>query len=230
VVQGPARRLGAREAERATTKLIESVRELSMVHEVVLRDLVHKVHGAVDAGVPGDLVECGVWRGGAAFLMAAVLAQRGDDSRRVWMFDSFEGLPAPRQVDGPAAHAYFENTDAPDYFDNCQADLDEVRASARRLGVADRTEIVPGWFDDTLPRTRERIGPIAVLRLDCDWHDPVELCLETLYDQVSPGGFVIVDDYYTYDGCAVAVHEFLGRRALPHRIRNLGDVAWFRKD
>ncbi|HEX8075984.1 MAG TPA: TylF/MycF/NovP-related O-methyltransferase [Thermoleophilaceae bacterium] len=206
------------------------MRPLTMVFEPTLADLVARVDEVVDRGVPGDLVECGVWRGGSAFLMAEVLNQRRARGRKVWLFDSFEGLPPPREIDGPGANAYAENTDDPMYLDNCRADLAEVRANAERLGLTDRTEIVPGWFEDTLPAVRERVGPIALLRLDCDWYDPVKLCLDTFYDQVSRGGIVILDDYYVWDGCAIAVHEFLGRRALAHRIQAAPGVAWFRKD
>jgi O-methyltransferase len=230
VLRLPASRLGARDAERDVARMIDAVRPLSMVHELALRDLVTKVDEVLDAGVPGDLVECGVWRGGSSLLMAQVLERRGERGRKVWMFDSFEGLPPPREVDGPAATAYAEDTESPRYFDNCRAELAEVESAARRMGLTERTVIVPGWFDDTLPPNRERVGPIALLRLDCDWHDPVELCLETLYDQVSYGGCVIVDDYYQWDGCAVAVHEFLGRRALAHRIQGYAGVAWFKKE
>jgi hypothetical protein len=80
---------------------------------------------------------------------------------------------------------------------------------------------VKGWFDRTLAAHRERVGPIAVLRIDCDWYASVKCCLENLYDQVSPGGFIVLDDYYTYDGCTLAVHEFLARRGLPHRIETV---------
>lgn len=225
----PATRLRARETERETLRMLERVKPYSMVHELTLRDLAVRLNEVLDEGVPGDIVECGVWRGGASFLMADVLDQRGEADRRVWMFDSFEGLPPPREIDGRRALEYAQNKDDPAYYDNCRAELEDVRTSARTLGHEDRTEIVPGWFDDTLPKHHERIGPIALLRLDCDWHDPVELCLETLYDQVSPGGVVVIDDYYVYDGCSIAVHEFLGRRSLADRIRWAPGVAWLKK-
>jgi O-methyltransferase len=88
--------------------------------------------------------------------------------------------------------------------------------------------LVPGWFDETLPKIRERFGPIALLRIDADWHASVSTCLEQLYDQVVDGGYIVLDDYYTWDGCSIAVHEFLGRRQLSHRIFKDG-CAYFRK-
>jgi hypothetical protein len=95
-----------------------------------------------------------------------------------------------------------------------------VLQSARDLGLSPYVRCLKGWFDETLPAHRERIGPIALLRIDADWYESVQCCLENLYDQVAAGGFVVFDDYYTYDGCAIAVHEFLGRRRLSHRIES----------
>lgn len=229
LVSVPAGRLREREVERETSRLVELVRPFSMVAEPTLRDLELRVNEILDAGVPGDFVECGVWRGGSAFLMAEVLKRRGEDSRKVWLFDSFEGLPPPQAIDGPAAAAYAEDRESPRYFDNCRAAVEEVRSNARALELEGLTRIVPGWFDDTLPATVDEIGPIALLRLDCDWYESVLLCLETLYDHVSPGGLTILDDYYQWDGCAIAAHEFLARRALPHRLHESARVALLRK-
>jgi O-methyltransferase len=223
-----AYRRRARRDEAQLGPMIERARELSMVQEHTLRDLAHRLGSVLDAGVPGDVVECGVWRGGSSFLMAELLEARGDD-RTVWMFDSFEGLPPPEEVDGARAAEWAANPDNPWYFDNCRADVEDVLASAERLGVAGRTRIVKGWFEETLPAHRDEIGTIALLRLDCDWHDSVITCLETLYDQVAPGGLVVIDDYHVWEGCTIAVHEFLGRRSLPHRIQTAANVAFFQK-
>jgi O-methyltransferase len=229
LVRAPADRARAREAERETARLIERVQPYSMAAEPVLRDLLLRTDHVLDQAIPGALVECGVWRGGSSFLMAEVLKRRGAAGRTVWLFDSFEGLPPPRGIDGPAALAYAQNRDDPRYLDNCRAELAEVRAAARRLDVEELVEIVPGWFDETLPRARERIGPIALLRLDCDWYESMTTCLEQLYDQVSPGGILVIDDYYVWDGCAIALHEFLARRSLPHRIHEAAQIAWIEK-
>jgi O-methyltransferase len=207
------------------SELLDRVRPYTMVSEPALRDLAGRVHGVIDSGVPGAFVECGVWRGGSSFLMAELAKRRGETGRTTWMFDSFEGLPPPQDIDGPGAKAYAEDVENPLYYDNCRAELDEVRAAARELGLEAQTEIVPGWFDQTLGEARERIGPIALLRIDCDWYDPVLFCLETLYDQVSPGGVLIVDDYYQWDGCTIATHEFLARRELPLRVTEAAQMA-----
>ncbi len=192
-----------------------------MVPEDSLIELAHQVLAILTTGIPGDFVECGVWRGGASFLIADLLRQAGVRDRKVWLFDSFEGLPAPDEIDGPAAMAYAKNTDSLRYFDNCRASLEEVQQAAMALELGSYTKFIKGWFDQTLPARRDQLGPIALLRIDCDWYSSVRCCLESLYDQVVDGGFVIIDDYYTYDGCAIAVHEFLAGRRLAHRIEGV---------
>lgn len=206
--------------DRDLPPLIERVRPFTMVPHASLVDLARQVSVVVSRRLRGALVECGAWRGGASFLMAAVLRQCGvsADERKVWMFDSFEGIPDPQKIDGAAAKAWAEDKNGPLYFDKLRVSVDAVRQSAEALGLASYTQIVPGWFDQTLAATKQEIGPIALLRIDADWHASVNCCLDELYDQVIDGGFIVFDDYYTYDGCAIAVHEFLGRRGLAHRI------------
>jgi O-methyltransferase len=194
------------------------VEGLTLVPDARLVALGRLVDGILDRDVPGDVVECGVWRGGASFFMCDVL-DHAHDPRRVWMFDSFEGLPAPLPIDGEKANTWVANPNVHPRYRNNIAPLDEVREAAWRLGHTARCQIVKGWFADTLPETAQQIGPIALLRLDGDWYESTKTCLEALYDQVSVGGVIIADDYLTYDGCAVALHEFLGGRMLAHRLR-----------
>jgi len=204
--------------------IIHSVRPFTMVPHAALVDLARMVRVVVEQEIPGAMVECGAWKGGASFLMASVLreARASSPARKVWMFDSFEGIQPPEAIDGPAADAWARDKDGRSYHNNLRAPLDDVYAAARSLGVAEGVEPVKGWFDKTLPVTRERIGPIALLRIDADWHSSVKCCLDQLYDQVVDGGLIVFDDYYTWDGCAVAVHEFLGTRQLAHRIETIG--------
>src|SRR5262249_61300972 len=108
------------------------------------------------------------------------------------------------------------------YYDNCRASVEEVRRAAADLGVAGYTEIVKGWFEETLPAFRSRLGPIAILRIDGDWYASVRCCLDNLFDQVVEGGLVIIDDYYAYEGCRLAVHEFFGERRLSYALESVG--------
>jgi hypothetical protein len=213
---------------RGVGELVERVKPYTMVTEATLLSLAHQVARVLEEEIPGDLVECGVWRGGSAFLMAELLRRAGVKDRKVWLFDSFEGLPPPKSVDGPAALEYAAQKDSPLYRDNCRASIEEVHEAAAALGLTDHVQLVKGWFDATLPARRSEIGPIALLRIDADWYESVYCCLNELYDQVSVNGFVTLDDYYTWDGCSLATHAFLAERKLPERLQS--DVcAYFRK-
>jgi O-methyltransferase len=209
--------------DRDLPPILERIRPITMVPHASLVDLARQTRVVLEQNIAGALVECGTWRGGSSFLMAQILKGAGA-RRKVWLLDSFEGIQPPQDVDGPAAKAWAANKEGPMYFDNLRAPLDQVQQTARDLELADLTEFVPGWFDKTLPANRERIGPIAILRIDADWYASVKCCLEELYDQVVEGGFMIFDDYYTWDGCSTALHEFLGERRLTHRIESIGDA------
>ncbi len=213
---------------RYRTTIPKAIRPLTLVTNGCLVSLARQVEAVVSEGIPGDLVECGVWKGGSAFLMADRLRRLGVTDRKVWMFDSFQGMPPAAEIDGERANAWAQDVTGPRYFDNLRVPVDAVRDTAARLGLESRVELVPGWFEDTLPETRDKIGPIAILRIDSDWYSSVRCCLENLYDLVVPGGLVVFDDYYAYDGCASAVHEFLHTRALPQRIDKDG-CAFIRK-
>jgi O-methyltransferase len=202
--------------------VIKRVRPYTMVPEESLADLADQVRTVLTESVPGAFVECGVWRGGASFLMAELLKRARVSDRKVWLLDSFEGMPPPRQIDGRRALEWAQETDDAAYRDNLRVSQEKVRKFAAALGIDSYTEFVEGWFEHTLPANRGRIGQIAILRIDCDWYSSVRCCLENLYDQVADGGFVTFDDYYCYDGCAVAVHEFLGERRIRHRLESIG--------
>jgi O-methyltransferase len=173
----------------------------------------------VGRGVPGDFVECGTWRGGMACGLMAVSEAAGNaPDRHFHFFDSFEGLPpADPGKDGIAAVDYQKDPDAPGHFNNCSADYEGFAALVHAQGVAaERIHIHRGWFQDTVGHYAG--GPISVLRLDGDWYESTMTCLEALYPLVSPGGAIIIDDYDDWDGCSLAVHDYLSRHRLPARI------------
>ncbi len=200
-----------------------AVRPYTMVPWPSIDIMLRAVRWVTRQQVVGDLVECGAWRGGCSAAMR--LAQLDDElasARALHVFDSFEGLPPAQTVDGPMAAAWQADVDNPGYYDNCTASLDEVRAAFSELGVpAEGVHFHAGWFDDTVPAYAAKAGPIAVLRLDGDWYSSTKVCLEHLYPLVADGGIVLIDDYYAWDGCARAVHEYLGANGLNHRIRSV---------
>jgi O-methyltransferase len=171
----------------------------------------------------GCIVECGVWRGGMSAAIADTLPGRVH-----FLFDSFEGLPpAKEEVDGADAIAYQRDKNHPAYHDNCRAER-SFAERAMSLSAAKEYHLVQGWFADTL---RDFIPPtpIAVLRLDGDWYDSTMQCLDVLYQHVAPGGLVLIDDYYSWEGCARAIHDYLSKTKSPVRIKQRGWVAYFSK-
>ncbi|MGH9845761.1 MAG: TylF/MycF family methyltransferase [Blastocatellia bacterium] len=153
--------------------------------------------------VPGDLVETGVWRGGATIFMRAILKAYGDMERRVWVADSFAGLPTPDAERYPA--------DAGDTHYQFSAQLavtlDQVKANFARFDLLDeQVRFLPGWFRDTLPTAP--IEKIAVLRLDGDMYESTMDGLVHLYPKLSPGGYLIVDDYGYAESCRQAVTDY----------------------
>jgi O-methyltransferase len=171
--------------------------------------------------IPGAVVECGVWRGG----MIAGIAEILGSSRDYILCDSFQGLPKARPIDGPEAFRWQRNINGPTYHNNCTASEDDAR-SAMALSPARRVQIASGWFEATLPHLRLDDG-IALLRLDADWYESTTTCLENLYHRLAPGGLVVIDDYYTWDGCARALHDFLARHQLAVRVRQWANAICF---
>jgi O-methyltransferase len=172
--------------------------------------------------VPGCVVECGVWRGGMIAGMAEILGA----NREYLLFDSFEGLPPAKDIDGPAALAWQQNKEGPHYHDNCRAEMEHSRR-AMAMSPAVNYKLIPGWFSDTLS-DYEPASPIAVLRLDGDWYDSTMTCLNALFPYVAKGGVVIIDDYHTWDGCSRAVHDYLSRNNLSVRISQVREVCIIR--
>jgi O-methyltransferase len=170
----------------------------------------------VQNGIPGDFVECGVARGGCAALMATVAAtdSRG---RRMWLFDSFEGLPSPTSDDYGSDQTSTGKHIRPLVRGSCLGTKDQVEALLfSRFGFSkDSISLIQGWFQDTLPSYRERIGQIALLRIDGDWYESTMCCLDNLYDNVTLGGCIIIDDYGVCFGCKKAVHEFFPQAKHP---------------
>jgi len=170
---------------------------------------------------PGRVVECGTWRGG---MIAGIAITLGKE-REYLLFDSFEGLPPAQGIDGETALRWQADTSAPDYFNNCTAS-EESAAEAMRLSGASNYRIIKGWFSRSLPSVAWS-HDIAVLRLDGDWYESTMDCLEALFPHVTKGGIIIIDDYYAWEGCAKAVHDYLSRHQRPERIRQHDNAVCF---
>lgn len=176
------------------------------------------IEDVIENNIPGDLIETGVWRGGATIFMRAVLKAYGITERCVWAADSFEGLPAPNPVKYPA--------DEDDTFYQVEAfkvSLEEVRANFARYGLLDeQVRFLKGWFKDTLPDAP--ISKLAILRLDGDMYESTMDALTCLYPKLSVGGYVIIDDY-CLKGCREAVHDFRSQHGINDSIKVVDDAA-----
>jgi len=167
--------------------------------------------------IPGDLLEAGVWRGGASIFMRAVLKAYGDTARTVWVADSFQGLPKPNPEQYPA--------DAGDphwQASRLAIGLPEVQANFARYGLLDdQVRFLPGWFHETFPTAP--IDELAILRLDGDMYESTIVSLESLYPKVAVGGFVIIDDYGAVPGCRKAVDDYRRTHEITDSIE---DIDW----
>jgi O-methyltransferase len=176
-------------------------------------------------GVPGDLIEAGTWRGGVAMLMRATLDVHADGDRLVYLADSFAGLPPPRGQAYPAdAGARWHREPL------LSVSADEVRASFARLGLLDeRVRFLEGLFADTLPTVADRTW--AVVRLDADMYESTMDALRSLWPGLSPGGFLIIDDYGAVEACRQAVEDFRTEQDIRTPIeRTDWTGAWWRRD
>jgi hypothetical protein len=152
--------------------------------------------------VPGLIVECGTWRGG---MIAGIADALGPD-RRYFLFDSFEGLPPAKEIDGQGAIAWQADKSSPGYYNNCAASEEEAREAMSKSAAKDY-RLIKGWFDQTLPKM-DWPEKIALLRMDADWYESTKCILDHLGGLIALGGVIIVDDYYTWEGCTVAVNEY----------------------
>jgi O-methyltransferase len=205
----------------------EAATMTSIERMYALYQAVRYVHAA---SIPGDVVECGVWRGGSSMLAALTLDSLGDRERHVWLYDTFEGMPPPADADrsytGEHAMDVLKRTDTAGEHTRAIAGLDEVRANLASTSYpADHLHFVEGMVEETVPS----IAPerISILRLDTDWYESTRHELRHLWPRLSPGGVLIVDDYGHWEGARQAVDEFLDtiEPVLIHRIDYSGRIA-----
>jgi O-methyltransferase len=182
-------------------------------------------------GVRGDVVECGVWRGGSSMLATLALAQAGDHDRVLWLYDTYEGMSEPSEHDvDPSGRRVAEEWHRiradPSNPVLAYATLDDVRANLGRTGYpTERMHFVKGKVEESIPSTAP--DQIALLRLDTDWYESTRHELEHLWDRVEVNGVLIVDDYGHWAGARQAVDEFFASRAdapLLNRIDYTGRI------
>lgn len=186
------------------------------------------IAGVIANRVPGDLIETGVWRGGATIFMRGMLKALEVTDRAVWVADSFEGLPEPDAEKYPVEAKAHRGAVFAKGYKHFAAGLDQVRLNFSAYGLLDdQVRFLPGWFKDTLPEAP--IERLAILRLDGDYYESTMDGLTNLYDKLSVGGYAIIDDYgedsWTY--CRRAVDEFREARGITDPLIQVDSKCWF---
>lgn len=194
----------------------------SLAHSMIGRLRMSNIRALVELvlaqGVPGDLIETGVWRGGACIYMRAILKAHGVTDRRVFAADSFQGLPEPDAARYPEDLGDQHHT-----FESLAVPLEQVQANFAKYGLLDdQVVFLKGWFRDTLPTAP--IEKLAVLRLDGDMYESTMDAFVHLYDKLSPGGFLIVDDYGAVPACRAAVEDFRTARGITEPICDIDGI------
>jgi O-methyltransferase len=204
----------SRDAERRDEGKDWPVYAQTMVGLKRLRNVRECVETALADGVPGDLIEAGCWRGGVAIMMRGILRAYGVEDRVVWGADSFAGLPAPDERRYPA-----DSGDTGHTLEELAVGIDEVRDNFRRYDLLDdQVKLLKGWFNETLPTVRDRLW--AVVRLDGDLYESTMDGLVNLYPGISPGGYLIVDDY-GFDNCRAAVEDYRREHGITDEIQRV---------
>jgi O-methyltransferase len=207
------RRRLPRHYDEQARAIIRAVQPRSMTGPAKLFALILATRYVVDHGVPGAIVECGVWRGGSMQAVALTLRDRGATDRELHLFDTFEGMPEPtakdKRGDGtPASELLARSPKSSKLW--AIADLDDVRAGMAETGYPEASvHYHPGRVEETVPAHAPE--EIAILRLDTDWYESTRHELDHLYDRLPSGGVLLIDDYGHWHGARQAVDEFLER-------------------
>jgi hypothetical protein len=210
--------------EASDIEIIRAVEPYTMTSTERIHALVHAVRHVVRNRIAGDMVECGVWKGGSVMAMALTLLQLGERDRSLYLFDTFSGMTPPSDVDvdyqGQQAQVILDAV-------RCEASQQEVENAVFSTGY-DREKIhfVPGRVEETIPAYAPE--SIALLRLDTDWYESTQHELVHLFPRLERGGVIIIDDYGHWRGARQAVDEYIAQRQIPlllHRIDYTGRIA-----
>jgi hypothetical protein len=211
----------------ADLDIIRAVKPYTMTTRVRLYALIQAVRYVVRCNIPGDIVECGVWKGGSVAAAARTLIQCGDVQRQLWLYDTFDGMPEPtvediRSTTGEAASEFYLKTKNEITGGSawCYSSLAEVKQVVSATGYPEpRLQFVRGKVEETLLRTLP--VTIAILRLDTDFYHSTQQELTHLFPRLIRGGVLILDDYGAWQGCRRAVDEYFaepGRSILLNRL------------
>lgn len=211
-----------------TRQIMERVKPYTMTSDQRLAALCDAIEYVVHRGIPGSIVECGVWKGGSSMAAAECLSSLDDTGRDIYLYDTFEGMSEPTEADkeidsGKSAGEMMASSTREDLV-WAYSSLEEVKKNLSTVRYPqNKIHFVKGKVEDTIPATIP--DQIALLRLDTDWYESTKHELEHLFPLLSPGGVLIIDDYGHWDGARRAVDEYFsasGRRVLLSRIDYTG--------
>ena len=213
-----------------TREVCEFVRPFTMTSPERVFALRHGVQYLLQRGIPGDFVECGVWRGGSMMAVARTMQDSGVTDRNLYLFDTFEGMSAPTQDDvnfnGESAADLLAGSAREANPTAAFSSLDEVKSNLSSTGYPpERVFFIKGKVEEAIPA--QAPAQIALLRLDTDWYESTYHELLHLYPRLSPGGILIIDDYGHWEGARKAVDTYFAEhnlKLLLHRIDYTGRI------
>ena len=208
--------------DEPTKRIFNAVNPYTMTSPERVAALIEAVRYIVANNIPGDIVECGVWRGGSSMAAALALKELGDESRELYLYDTYEGMIAPTEEDidvaGQRADRKFTQSQiSDDSSEWCRSPIDDVRSNLESTGYPPgKVHFIKGKVQDTIPGTMPA-GPVAILRLDTDWYESTRHEMQHLYPRLVSSGVLILDDYGYWQGARKAVDEYFAA----HDIRPL---------
>lgn len=215
-----------------TQQIIQQTKPYTLTTPERIASLVNAVNYVVDNNIDGDIVECGVWKGGSSMAAIAALKHKNDFSRAIYLYDTYEGMSAPTKEDkvftGKSAEEMLGNSNIDDATSVwCYSSITEVKANVATLNYpTQKLHFIKGKVEDTIPQNIPT--KIAVLRLDTDWYQSTKHELEHLYPLLVSGGVLIIDDYGHWEGARKAVDEYIethNLQILLNRIDYTGRIA-----
>jgi len=193
----------------SNTGEVIAVDRYTMLTPELLSNIEYCIRDVVSNNIPGDFMECGVWKGGACIYAKQVLNEL-KENRKVYLADSFQGLPAPNSEKYPE-----DSGDNHHVHTELGISLPEVKKNFELFDALDENIFfIEGFFRDSLPEVKNNIDKISVLRLDADMYEGTIEALENLYDKLSVGGYCIIDDWLGVKGCTKAVEYFREKNGI----------------
>jgi O-methyltransferase len=204
-------------------KIVQSVKPYTLTSEERIAALMNAVGYVVEQKIPGDIAECGVWRGGSIMAVALALMYHGDSSRHLYLYDTFEGMSEPTKHDQSFDGLSAQSQLARDPVGSgiwCRSPIEDVRVNVLSTGYPEeKVHFIQGKVEETLPSIRPDC--LSILRLDTDWYESTKHELIHLFPLLDPRGLLIIDDYGHWQGARKAVDEYLSERKLSlylHRV------------